>query len=82
MKLNKDNIIIGIGASILLSGIAAIDTFITNRKLRKAARSVGTVTDSISDTLHRCVIDVSRDGKRMSALSMVTPGLASRNYRK
>lgn len=82
MNLNKNNIILGIGASFLLSGIAAIDTFITNRKLRKAARSVGTVTNKISDTLHQCVIDVSRDGKRMSALSMITPGLASRNYRK
>lgn len=82
MKLNKDSLLIGLGAGLLMSGIAAIDTFVTNRKLRKAAKSVGTVTDSVSDALHRCVIDVSRDGKRMSALSMVTPGLVSRNYRK
>ena len=82
MKLNKDSLLIGLGAGLLMSGIVAIDTFVTNRKLRKAAKSVGTVTDNVSDALHRCVIDVSRDGKRMSALSMVTPGLVSRNYRK
>lgn len=82
MKLNKDSLLIGLGAGLLMSGIAAIDTFVTNRKLRKAAKSVGNVTDSVSDALHRCVIDISRDGKRMSALSMVTPGLVSRNYRK
>lgn len=82
MNLNKDSLLIGLGAGLLMSGIAAIDTFVTNRKLRKAAKSVGTVTDSVSDALHKCVIDVSRDGKRMSALSMVTPGLVSRNYRK
>ena len=80
--MDKEKILIGIGAGFILSGIAAIDTFLTNRKLRKAAKSVGSMTTTITDTLHRCVIDISRDGKRMSAVSMITPGLASRSYRK
>lgn len=80
--MDKNNIIIGIGAGLILSGIAAIDTFITNRKLRKAAKSVFVTTNDITDALHKCVVDVNRDGRRVSALSMVTPGLVSRSYRK
>lgn len=80
--MEKDKVLLGIGAGFILSGLAALDTFFTNRKLRKAAKAIGNVTSTISNTLDRCVVDVHRDGRRVSAVSMITPGLVSRNYRK
>ena len=80
--MDKDKIFIGLGAGLILSGIAAFDTFLTNRKLRRAARSMNSFAKEASDMMGKCIVDVQRDGKRMSAVSMITPGLRAQLLRK
>jgi len=74
----SDLTLYGVGATLLVTGLAALDSFLTNRKLKKTAKSVTSAAELMHLALTQCMVKVRRDGRDIHAISMVTPSLAIR----
>lgn len=79
---NHDKLLVGMGLGLIMTGFTAIDTFLANRKMKKASMAVSSAAGKLSGTLDRCVVNVNRNGRSISAVSMITPGMVSQHYSK
>jgi hypothetical protein len=76
--MNKlDQVLCGLGATLVLVGLSFVDNARTNRKLRRSASAVEGTAREVSTAVRSCIVPVNRGGKTVHAMAMTTPALAS-----
>lgn len=83
MMKKCDQLLAGMGLTLGLTVLSAINTFFTNKRVRKAAKSVHQTSDLIHKAISDCTVNVRRNGVDVRAVKMITPGLlGQQTFRK